>query len=143
MNYSSYLINNTHLLYIYFSMFYSVKTYFIFVLLLIKIQIVIQFSQILPATTVTAARSGGVGRENNAKPAMVFTANDLSKWESFPKGLRVLLLDSAAETRSKLESMDYIGEQTTLPQFLSNLFLLLFDQKKVYFVLKKGFIKNI
>ncbi|KAH0870828.1 hypothetical protein HID58_077850 [Brassica napus] len=45
---------------------------------------------------------------------MVCTANDLSKWENFPKGLRVLLLDggrdgiSAAETRSKLESMDYI-----------------------------------
>ncbi|KAF8077118.1 hypothetical protein N665_1061s0019 [Sinapis alba] len=44
---------------------------------------------------------------------MVFTSNDLSKWENFPKGLRVLLLDggdgiSAAETRSKLESMDYI-----------------------------------
>ena len=82
---------------------------------------------------MTAARSGGVGRENNAKPAMVCTANDLSKWENFPKGLRVLLLDggrdgiSAAETRSKLDSMDYIGEQTTLPQFLSNLFLLLFD----------------
>ncbi|CAN6986026.1 unnamed protein product [Brassica rapa subsp. trilocularis] len=44
---------------------------------------------------------------------MVFTSNDISKWENFPKGLRVLLLDcgdgiSAAETRSKLESMDYI-----------------------------------
>ncbi|CAN7081177.1 unnamed protein product [Brassica oleracea var. botrytis] len=45
---------------------------------------------------------------------MVCTANDLSKWENFPKGLRVLLLDggrdgiSAAETRSKLDSMDYI-----------------------------------
>ncbi|CAH8360199.1 unnamed protein product [Eruca vesicaria subsp. sativa] len=45
---------------------------------------------------------------------MVFTANDLSNWENFPKGLRVLLLDggvdgiSAAETQSKLESMDYI-----------------------------------
>ncbi|KAJ4899965.1 Two-component response regulator-like APRR2 [Raphanus sativus] len=45
---------------------------------------------------------------------MVCTANDLSKWENFPKGLRVLLLHgcgnaiSAAETRSKLESMDYI-----------------------------------
>ncbi|KAJ0232911.1 Two-component response regulator-like APRR2 [Hirschfeldia incana] len=42
---------------------------------------------------------------------MVCTANDLSKWENFPKGLRVLLLDGgifAAEIRSKLESMDYI-----------------------------------
>uniref|UniRef100_A0A1J3CYF9 Two-component response regulator-like APRR2 n=1 Tax=Noccaea caerulescens TaxID=107243 RepID=A0A1J3CYF9_NOCCA len=44
---------------------------------------------------------------------MVFTANDLSKWENFPKGLRVLLLNdgddlSAAETRSELESLDYI-----------------------------------
>ncbi|KAG7620907.1 CheY-like superfamily [Arabidopsis suecica] len=49
---------------------------------------------------------------------MVITANDLSKWENFPKGLKVLLLlngcdsdgdgSSAAETRSELESMDYI-----------------------------------
>ncbi|CAH8306413.1 unnamed protein product [Eruca vesicaria subsp. sativa] len=44
---------------------------------------------------------------------MVFTSNDLSKWENFPKGLRVLLLDggdgvSTVETRSELESMDYI-----------------------------------
>ncbi|GMI63941.1 hypothetical protein HRI_000063400 [Hibiscus trionum] len=40
------------------------------------------------------------------------TANDLSAWKDFPKGLRVLLLDedtkSAAEIKSKLESMDYI-----------------------------------
>jgi hypothetical protein len=67
---------------------------------------------------VTAAKSGGVGRKNDAKPAMVITANDLSKWENFPKGLKVLLLlngcdsdgdgSSAAETRSELESMDYI-----------------------------------
>ncbi|CAH2078708.1 unnamed protein product, partial [Thlaspi arvense] len=66
----------------------------------------------LPATTVTAEKSGGLGRKNDAKPAMVFTANDISKWENFPKGLKVLLLDgdglSAAESRSKLESMDYI-----------------------------------
>ncbi|XP_007039580.2 PREDICTED: two-component response regulator-like APRR2 [Theobroma cacao] len=43
---------------------------------------------------------------------MVCTANDLSAWKDFPKGLRVLLLDedsnSAAEIRSKLEAMDYI-----------------------------------
>ncbi|XP_039015164.1 two-component response regulator-like APRR2 isoform X2 [Hibiscus syriacus] len=43
---------------------------------------------------------------------MVCTANDLSEWKDFPKGLRVLLLDedtnSAAEIKSKLESMDYI-----------------------------------
>lgn len=43
---------------------------------------------------------------------MVCTANDLSAWKDFPKGLRVLLLnhdsDSAAEIKSKLESMDYI-----------------------------------
>ncbi|KAL1200670.1 Two-component response regulator-like APRR2 [Cardamine amara subsp. amara] len=49
---------------------------------------------------------------------MVITANDLSKWENFPKGLKVLLLldggdgdgdgFSATETRSKLESLDYI-----------------------------------
>ncbi|EOA16386.1 hypothetical protein CARUB_v10004540mg [Capsella rubella] len=49
---------------------------------------------------------------------MVITANDLSKWENFPKGLKVLLLlngdddggdgFSAAETRSMLESADYI-----------------------------------
>ncbi|KAF5734270.1 two-component response regulator-like APRR2 [Tripterygium wilfordii] len=43
---------------------------------------------------------------------MVCTANDLSAWKDFPKGLRVLLLDedstSAAEIKSKLEAMDYI-----------------------------------
>lgn len=43
---------------------------------------------------------------------MVFTANDLSGWKDFPKGLRVLLLDedigSAAEIKSKLEAMNYI-----------------------------------
>lgn len=43
---------------------------------------------------------------------MVFTANDLSEWKDFPKGLRVLLLEedsnSAAEIKSKLEAMDYI-----------------------------------
>ncbi|GKV10737.1 hypothetical protein SLEP1_g22058 [Rubroshorea leprosula] len=42
---------------------------------------------------------------------MVCTANDLSAWKDFPKGLRVLLLDqdidSAAEIKSKLEAMDY------------------------------------
>lgn len=42
---------------------------------------------------------------------MVLNANDLLEWKDFPKGLRVLLLeqesDSAAETRSKLEEMDY------------------------------------
>lgn len=44
---------------------------------------------------------------------MVCTANDLLDWKDFPKGLRVLLLDedtnSAAEMRSKLEEMNYIG----------------------------------
>ena len=44
---------------------------------------------------------------------MVCIANDLQGWKDFPKGLRVLLLDgdsiSAAEIRSKLEAMDYIG----------------------------------
>ncbi|XP_063944449.1 two-component response regulator-like APRR2 isoform X2 [Daucus carota subsp. sativus] len=43
---------------------------------------------------------------------MVLNANDLLEWKDFPKGLRVLLLeqetDSAAQTRSKLEEMDYI-----------------------------------
>ncbi|XP_043808609.1 two-component response regulator-like APRR2 isoform X8 [Manihot esculenta] len=43
---------------------------------------------------------------------MVCTANDLSAWEDFPKGLRILLLEedsnSAAELKSKLEAMDYI-----------------------------------
>ncbi|CAL1399400.1 unnamed protein product [Linum trigynum] len=42
---------------------------------------------------------------------MVCTANDLSEWKDFPKGLKVLLLDedinSADEIRSKLEAMDY------------------------------------
>lgn len=53
------------------------------------------------------------GLRKDAKPAMVCTANDLQEWKDFPKGLRVLLLDddttSAAEIRSKLEEMDYIG----------------------------------
>ncbi|KAJ4824361.1 Two-component response regulator-like aprr2 [Turnera subulata] len=43
---------------------------------------------------------------------MVCTANDLSAWKDFPKGLRVLLLDqdssSAAEIKLKLEAMDYV-----------------------------------
>ncbi|XP_039046719.1 two-component response regulator-like APRR2 isoform X1 [Hibiscus syriacus] len=43
---------------------------------------------------------------------MVYTADDLSAWKDFPKGLKVLLLDedtdSAAELKSKLEDMDYI-----------------------------------
>ncbi|KAE8732431.1 hypothetical protein F3Y22_tig00002169pilonHSYRG00028 [Hibiscus syriacus] len=42
---------------------------------------------------------------------MVSTANDLSAWKDFPKGLRVLLLDdtnSVADIKSKLESTDYI-----------------------------------
>ncbi|XP_052881658.1 two-component response regulator-like APRR2 isoform X3 [Gossypium arboreum] len=46
------------------------------------------------------------------KPAMVCTANDLSTWKDFPKGLKILLLDgdtnSANELKSKLEAMDYI-----------------------------------
>lgn len=50
--------------------------------------------------------------ENNAKPAMVCTADDLLGWKDFPKGLKVLLLDrdhdSANVMRSKLEEMDYI-----------------------------------
>lgn len=96
------------------------------------------FPQDLTATTVTEAISGGVGRKNDAKPTMVFTANDLSKWENFPKGLRVLLLNdgddlSAAETRSELESLDYIGEPTNFPLFLSFTFYFrfCFDYKKV------------
>ncbi|RDX89247.1 Two-component response regulator-like APRR2, partial [Mucuna pruriens] len=48
---------------------------------------------------------------NDAKPAMVCTANDLQEWKDFPKGLKVLLLEgdtiSAAEIRAKLEAMDY------------------------------------
>ncbi|KAG4206329.1 hypothetical protein ERO13_A03G002500v2 [Gossypium hirsutum] len=43
---------------------------------------------------------------------MVCTANDLSTWKDFPKGLKILLLDgdtnSANELKSKLEAMDYI-----------------------------------
>ncbi|KAE9596734.1 putative response regulator and transcription factor RR-A-type family [Lupinus albus] len=42
---------------------------------------------------------------------MVCTANDIQGWTDFPKGLKVLLLDgdrsSAAETKAKLEAMDY------------------------------------
>ncbi|XP_010559285.1 PREDICTED: two-component response regulator-like APRR2 [Tarenaya hassleriana] len=39
---------------------------------------------------------------------MVCTEDDLSNWRNFPKGLRVLLLDTEADTTSKLQSMDYI-----------------------------------
>ncbi|CAI9095477.1 OLC1v1031439C1 [Oldenlandia corymbosa var. corymbosa] len=50
--------------------------------------------------------------EDDAKPAMVCTAEDLLDWKDFPKGLKVLLIDgdscSAAEMRSKLEEMDYL-----------------------------------
>lgn len=50
---------------------------------------------------------------NDAKPAMVCTANDLQEWKDFPKGLRVLVLDqdstSASDLRSNLEAMDYVG----------------------------------
>lgn len=70
---------------------------------------------------MTAAENGGFGRKNDAKPAMVITTDDISNWENFPKGLKVLLLlldggdcdgdcFSATDTRSKLESMDYIGK---------------------------------
>lgn len=49
----------------------------------------------------------------DAKSSMVCSADDLAVWRDFPKGLRVLLLDgdesSAAETRLKLEAMDYVG----------------------------------
>ncbi|CAA7042878.1 unnamed protein product [Microthlaspi erraticum] len=94
-------------------------------------QICKKHSQDLPATTVTEAINGGVGRKNDAKPAMVFTADDLSKWENFPNGLRVLLLNdggddlSSAETRSELESLDYIvttftDESEALSSVLNN-----------------------
>lgn len=50
---------------------------------------------------------------NDAKPAMVCSADDMLGWSDFPKGLRVLLLDedslSSADLKSKLEEMDYIG----------------------------------
>ncbi|WCJ20684.1 Two-component response regulator-like APRR2 [Euphorbia peplus] len=43
---------------------------------------------------------------------MVCTANELSAWKDFPKGLRVLLLEedstSAAQIKSELQAMDYI-----------------------------------
>ncbi|KAL1354475.1 two-component response regulator-like APRR2 isoform X2 [Arachis hypogaea] len=55
--------------------------------------------------------SEGMGLSDDAKPAMVCTANDLHGWKDFPKGLRVLLLErdstSASEIRAKLEAMDY------------------------------------
>ncbi|MED6144997.1 Two-component response regulator-like [Stylosanthes scabra] len=54
------------------------------------------------------------GQSDDAKPAMVCTANDLHGWKDFLKGLRVLLLErdntSACEIRAKLEAMDYNGE---------------------------------
>lgn len=55
---------------------------------------------------------------------MVLNANDLLEWKDFPKGLRVLLLeqetDSAAQTRSKLEEMDYIGQISKRSPFFLN-----------------------
>lgn len=63
-------------------------------------------------TEVVNEVTSWVGAENDAKPAMVCTANNLQSWKDFPKGLRVLLLDgdtnSAADIRAKLEAMDYI-----------------------------------
>lgn len=58
---------------------------------------------------------------DDAKPAMVCTANDLQGWKDFPKGLRVLVLDgdrsSAAEIGEQLEAMDYHGETFWIPLF--------------------------
>ena len=55
---------------------------------------------------------------NDAKPAMVCSANNLQEWKDFPKGLRVLLVDGdsnlAEDVRSKLEVMDYIGQRWKL-----------------------------
>lgn len=71
--------------------------------------------------------SNCVGAENDAKPAMVCTANDLQSWKDFPKGLRVLLLDgdinSASDIRTKLEAMDYIGNTSFFFGLLPSLFL--------------------
>ncbi|CAL0311626.1 unnamed protein product [Lupinus luteus] len=59
---------------------------------------------------------------------MVWTANDLEGWKGFLKGLKVLLLDgdidSAAETKAKLEAMDYnvssfSNESAALSAFLN------------------------
>ncbi|KAE9613110.1 putative response regulator and transcription factor RR-A-type family [Lupinus albus] len=59
---------------------------------------------------------------------MVWTANDLQGWKDFPKGLKVLLLDgdinSVAETKAKLEAMDYnvssfSNESAALSAFLN------------------------
>lgn len=65
------------------------------------------------------------GQREDAKQAMVCTANDLQKCKDFPKGLRVLLLDgdndSASEIRTKLEAMDYNGKALWFPSlFTSN-----------------------
>lgn len=63
------------------------------------------------------------GQREDAKQAMVCTANDLQKWKDFPKGLRVLLLegddDSASEIRAKLEAMDYNGKSFWLPSLFT------------------------
>lgn len=53
---------------------------------------------------------------------MVCTASDLHGWKDFPKGLRVLLLDgdssSAAEIKTKLEEMEYVGETLLITPIL-------------------------
>lgn len=45
---------------------------------------------------------------------MICIEDELLGWKDFPRGLKVLLLDedsnSAAEMRSRLEKMDYIGK---------------------------------
>lgn len=52
-------------------------------------------------------------RNNDVKAAMVGATDDFVVWKDFPKRLKILLLQkdeaSAAETKSKLEEMDYLG----------------------------------
>ena len=67
-------------------------------------------------------------------PAMVCTADELLGWKDFPKGLKVLLIESdacsAVEMRLKLEEMDYIGKK------LMNFFSFLSSFDKISFLVK-------
>ncbi|XP_027181004.1 two-component response regulator-like APRR2 isoform X2 [Coffea eugenioides] len=62
--------------------------------------------------SLSCFRSQKCCKKEDAMPAMVCTADELLGWKDFPKGLKVLLIESdacsAVEMRLKLEEMDYI-----------------------------------
>ncbi|THU56281.1 hypothetical protein C4D60_Mb11t15630 [Musa balbisiana] len=67
----------------------------------------------LSSTIVVRTNNRGVAlRNNDVSAAMVGATDDFVVWKDFPKRLKILLLQkdeaSAAETKSKLEEMDYL-----------------------------------